>query len=664
MKLSFIILPAIFFSAALFALEWMPLEEFNDLTRQGNTLVLSEDFENDIITWKLPSGCRIIHGEGLNGTKALEIERDESNYNNYDIAVASYRLNIEPGVRYHVSCFYRSATIKQRLHMAFSASILLTQDGKYVSMVNPKNMNETTEWKKFSFEFTGASKKIDMDLILRLFYKTSGKIYFDNIRIERVQTDGASSFVLKKPSLLKLNDKGEISLKITTSSCNTDELVVILINEKIKRISQLKNNEVSFLTGNLPEGKYTFQTLLVNFKKKTILAKDSITLFRHKNTSPPDGHIIIDNHNRVLIDGKPFLPVGIYVTRIRTEKNIRQIADGGFNFILNYTTRALNIQKEENNTSRLNLWNPPTYGTEIWEKQYRESLDMLSKYNLKYIATNMRIYSPQDKIPQYLPAIQHPALLAHYIADEPNITARKLLKTTRETISGNDPWHPVIVLTEKVQDYLPFAGCGDILGIDPYPIEKKHLDHNMLMVRTACQEAASIRIPFMMVPQAFNWGAYRKNDAFSTYAYPTEEEIRSMTLLAAIYGCKWFCFYSYTGIMELQEKHDPGSSKEFWPRVTATAKLLRQLEPWLLSLEKAPNVTVENKTSSIVDARAFSSNGKLRILITGCGPGKAKAVITIPKHQNLKSRFGNTKALGGGKYLFNGNNISSDILIE
>ena len=48
MKLSFIILPAIFFSAALFALEWMPLEEFNDLTRQGNTLVLSEDFENDI----------------------------------------------------------------------------------------------------------------------------------------------------------------------------------------------------------------------------------------------------------------------------------------------------------------------------------------------------------------------------------------------------------------------------------------------------------------------------------------------------------------------------------------------------------------------------------------------------------------------------------------
>ncbi|MEI3006247.1 MAG: hypothetical protein V8T87_16840 [Victivallales bacterium] len=42
MKLSFIILPAIFFSAALFALEWMPLEEFNDLTRQGNTLVLSE----------------------------------------------------------------------------------------------------------------------------------------------------------------------------------------------------------------------------------------------------------------------------------------------------------------------------------------------------------------------------------------------------------------------------------------------------------------------------------------------------------------------------------------------------------------------------------------------------------------------------------------------
>ena len=137
-----------------------------------------------------------------------------------------------------------------------------------------------------------------------------------------------------------------------------------------------------------------------------------------------------------------------------------------------------------------------------------------------------------------------------------------------------------------------------------------------------------------------------------------------MVLLGAIYGAKWFCFYSYTTIMERQEKFDPGSSRVFWPRVCAVAKLLRGLEPWLLSLEKAPDVAIASKASSIVDARAFSSDGKLRVLVTACGPGKAEAVITVPGKTNLKSRFGNIRPLGDGKYLFCGDDICSDILME
>ena len=99
-------------------------------------------------------------------------------------------------------------------------------------------------------------------------------------------------------------------------------------------------------------------------------------------------------------------------------------------------------------------------------------------------------------------------------------------------------------------------------------------------------------------------------------------------------------------------------------RVCAVAKLLRGLEPWLLSLEKAPDVAIASKASSIVDARAFSSDGKLRVLVTACGPGKAEAVITVPGKTNLKSRFGNIRPLGGGKYLFCGDDICSDILME
>ncbi|NLF62504.1 MAG: hypothetical protein GX574_15295, partial [Lentisphaerae bacterium] len=150
----------------------------------------------------------------------------------------------------------------------------------------------------------------------------------------------------------------------------------------------------------------------------------------------------------------------------------------------------------------------------------------------------------------------------------------------------------------------------------------------------------------------------------SKYVYPSEEQIRSMPLLAAIHGCRCFCFFSYTSIFERTELKDPGSAVKFWPRVTAAAQLLRELEPWLLSLEPAPEVTCVLQKDSIVKARAFVADNEVRVLITAQGPGEAQAELTIPGCPDLKSKYGHTTNLGNGRYLFTGNDIASDVLTK
>ena len=62
--------------------------------------------------------------------------------------------------------------------------------------------------------------------------------------------------------------------------------------------------------------------------------------------------------------------------------------------------------------------------------------------------------------------------------------------------------------------------------------------------------------------------------------------------------------------------------------------------------------------------KAWNANGKIAVAVVGIGPGESIAEFTIPGRDNLKSHYGTTQNLGGGKYRFNGKDISSDVLFS
>ena len=91
----------------------------------------------------------------------------------------------------------------------------------------------------------------------------------------------------------------------------------------------------------LKDGDYPCKAFLLNLKNKTIVAKGEYTFRRIEKLKKQS---YLDKYNRLIVDGKPFLPVGVFYTWVRTEKDLQRIADGGFNFILTYTPNSLNIQ--------------------------------------------------------------------------------------------------------------------------------------------------------------------------------------------------------------------------------------------------------------------------------------------------------------------------------
>ena len=91
--------------------------------------------------------------------------------------------------------------------------------------------------------------------------------------------------------------------------------------------------------GKLPAGDYVMELSLLDPGHKIILAEASEPLHVEaapEKTAPPQGACVVDQRGRCIVDGKPFMPVGVYCYRLDRE-NIRRLASGSFNTVAPYS---------------------------------------------------------------------------------------------------------------------------------------------------------------------------------------------------------------------------------------------------------------------------------------------------------------------------------------
>lgn len=619
--------------------------------------------------FRIPKGYSWKHGNGENGNGGLALSRaaDEK------YTFASVPLpDLKPGMRYKLSGMVAidgltNKTTGQPVNESVQTiGFDFSKNNTYVSssyVHTPKLIKGKLDWQSFSLTFTVPD---DCRATLCFFVKEFNvrSLNWDNIVIESLGEQQPLLYPTM-PKHLLLTAKGDIRLRaydFLTKRPETALVAFAKLPDGRELSSPINGGFANFTLGQLPEGCHDIRFYLCDTSTRRVIGEDHYP-FTVTTRTPPKGGVFTDETGRMFIDGKPFFPVAIYMeSSTFTPAEMAELKSIGINTILPYRNLKMRLPEEQGKTTST-------------LPELRRSLDILQQNNFKICLCLIDLFGRigntteldgrkgADEILPYLVdgLKNHPALLGYYISDENPVDQLGPIKNARFIISQHDPFHPVATLTNIPNHYVYFAPTGDIMMIDKYPIRNQDTQSIKPIYDAFQKEHQHSQLGIWWVPQIFNWGIYFRYKPYKEWRYPTEEEMRSQNLLSLNHRARAVFHYAYHSIRK-QERMDRGSTQWYWPRVANVVKLTAELEPFFMEDTAPAPVPLENKGPSPIDAKLHKANdGREIAVIVSLGPGQADAVLNIGR-TGLKSRFGHTTEIGGGKYRYTSTDIASDIL--
>ncbi|MBR4171422.1 MAG: hypothetical protein IKR48_07205 [Kiritimatiellae bacterium] len=457
-----------------------------------------------------------------------------------------------------------------------------------------------------------------------------GEIQFDDVTVEEYVPPSVSALVCSGYRNVYADESirvhAALRKSLRTNRGGTFKLLAAngktVREEKPSRLS----TEEAFCeidASKLPTGKYTLLfTLFDNELGKEIgAATNTLT----KVVAKPKRKVDFTADNRLLVDGKPFFPLGMYWSGIKQEE-LEVFAKGPFNCIMPYA------------------------------EPKREQLDRLHEKNIKVIYSVKDVYAgsswPRVKTEaEELPYIgkkvaefhDHPALLGWYMNDElPLHPFRPRMEAHQTFMEQNDPDHPTwVVLYQDPQGYQQTC---DVLGIDHYPVPGSFLG-NMLKKTRKIADRTFGEKPIWMVPQAMDWAVYKKGEEAKKQRFPTLFELRSMAWQCIAGGANGLIFYSW---FDLHKKtaHDP--FEKTWPMVCEMANEIKRYEQVMLSDAPAPKASHEAGEEFAV--RTWQYNGTAYVLAVNASDKETTTTITFSSpFSKLATDFGPAAKLEGNR---------------
>jgi hypothetical protein len=389
----------------------------------------------------------------------------------------------------------------------------------------------------------------------------------------------------------------EISLSPEDSSAN------LLAQAKVGNVST--NVEFRLPIPELAQGRYHLKTTLRDGKGKETSSLEQIV--RTLAPAPSGVEWRIDAGGILLRNGEPFLPVGWF------------------------SLPAAAIDENACNVS-WQYWGP--WQTVDGMRQRLDEIGAAGGYAVIYPTVNNQrpeeltvapiTEKEAELIRQRVRALKdHPALLAWYLADEPEYhhVLPEAVEQLRALISEEDPWHPTIVVNNSLQGIRRFAQGGDVTAPDPYPFFKQGgRSSSMERVGTFVAEAASCIRPGQttwVVPQAYD----TRDFGGTGERAPTFAESRNMVWQAVGAGARAVVWWDWNWVFP-----------KTIDSVIGNAYLARELAA-LKSYVLAPvegGVDFNAPEAPMVRAALRTANGQKALFVTNASTKPQEVVFKVP----------------------------------
>ena len=567
-------------------------------------LVVNPDFESfdskgRPVGWNsLPSNFRVERSAGENGTCGLVYENaDPSRYQ-----LPGQRVKMEKGVEYRFSARVRIEDLERNGHSG-GANVCVEffdASGKWVGGAYAHAVRDTKGgWTTVECLSAKLSDKAVVALITPYVARgCTGKVFFDSIRLEKV--DHAPVSGLWCSAYQSLAAEGEVEfvagLELGSAGLKVGECRAVF--EYVRADGRKTETEASTFTGDearlmlkvadLKSGEST-----VGFSLRSRLTDKEIVESRFATTFTrvaklPERKVRFDARRRLIVDGKPFFPLGVYACERLTDEDLRRFGGSAVNCVMNYKA-----------PTKADMDAYAAHGLRFF-------------YNLKdaYVGRWFKTEASAERFvrQKVVEVKDHPALLAWYVNDELGIDHVPQLRARYELLRVLDPDHPSWAVVYQIGMIRYYMGTCDVLGTDPYPISAP--DATIANASSFAERTNAglfgIR-PVWQVPQAFDWGAYWKGKDDQTRP-PTREEMANMGWQSIACGANGLVYYSYSDMKRMDHKTPLEKS---WGDLASVLEEIGRFAPVLLLGDEPPPVTCSNE---VVRVRSWRDGDKVYVL--------------------------------------------------
>ncbi len=566
--------------------------------------------------------------------------------------LASQKLNLRPGRKYRFSVWVKTVEMTGPESGATICLEWLGKDGKWLGGAYPSGVKGTADWTRVEGVTRVPEDAASFSLLCYVRKQMTGTAWFDDVEVVQV-VDPPMRTILLSPSYRgRLSGTEPQSVRLRVRLDLTDhEVAAETLRVDVRILDKTggeivgqgsvcpsanaeRPTDVVVPAKGLSAGRYAIEARLSD-GGGNVLQTTRHSLNRVVGDFSPK--TAIDEHRRLLIDGKPFFPIGMYWSGIN-EKDIEVYSKSKFNCLMPYGSPS---QEQMDLAHQHGL--KVIYSIKDWYVGSRYCPPSIDSPEKEEKAVRERVRKYRD----------HPALLAWYLNDELPQSFMPQLEAHQRWVAEEDAGHPTWVVLYQYRDVAAYLNTFDIIGTDPYPIGRSPASMAAQWTAETFRQVEGAR-PLWQVPQLHNWANYRKTEEEKKGCYtPTFEEIRSMAWQCIAEGATGLVFYSWFDV-----KRNPDVTfDQQWDGLKRIAAEIDRMTPVLLSTEAAPEVGVRYGESSDDEAGWLhtlvrSHGGKVYVFAVNDGDGEGRVDFTLPEATGSVRVLGEDRSidLGGSSF--------------